>query len=199
MPSTVTSPGHGGTGSARFGASMTIASEAMTRPPARENRAGRRLHCQVDVRAGPDESCDLWLRLEELPRILDGVRRVKRVGDRRMLWEVDVAGRQLVWEAELTALDPGRRIAWESRWGAAHAGQMRFERVADDRTRVEVDIRYWPHGWVERLGAWLGLVRRQVEVELALFRRFVEKRAREARRAREESRSPEDCAIQAWR
>ncbi len=124
----------------------------------------------IEVEA--EELFDLWLQLERLPEILDGVRRVKCVGDRRVLWDVNVAGRQLVWEAELTALERGRRIAWVSRSGTPNRGEIRFEQLGPARTRLEVDIAYEPTGLVERIGARLGLVRRCVAADLERFARY---------------------------
>lgn len=127
----------------------------------------------MKIDADPRAVFDLWLQLEHLPEILDGVRRVKRIGSRRVLWDVDVAGRQLVWEAELTAVEPGKRIAWESRWGTPNRGELRFGRLAEGGTRVEVDIRFEARGLLERIGARFGLVRRRVQADLVRFGRFV--------------------------
>jgi uncharacterized membrane protein len=134
---------------------------------------GERLRTYVELAAEPEEVFDLWLKFERLPEILEGVRRVKRVGDRRVLWDVDIAGRQLVWEAEITDVQPGKRIAWESRWGTPNRGELHFERTAPGRTRIDVDIVYEPRGLLERMGAQLGLVRRSVEGDLLRFARFV--------------------------
>lgn len=133
-----------------------------------------RIESAVEIEAARAEVFDLWLQLEDLPQILDGVERVKRLGGERVLWDVDVAGHQLLWEAEITRVEPGERIAWRSRWGTPNAGEMRFRPIGDDRTRLEVEIEFRPSGLLERLGAFLGLARRQVEADLSCFRRFVE-------------------------
>lgn len=132
------------------------------------------VRCSIEIDAEPDRIFDLWLQLEDLSQIMDGVRRVKCVNDRCVLWEADIAGRQLVWEAEVLESQRPKRIAWASRSGTPNRGEVLFERASSGRTRIDVRIECQPNGLLERLGARLGLPRRQVESDLLRFRRFVE-------------------------
>lgn len=133
-----------------------------------------RIHTVVEIDAPPSQVFDLWTRFETLPRVLDGVRRVKCISETRTLWDVDIAGRQIVWEAETTAFEPNERIAWESRWGKCNDGELRFHRTIDGRTRLSVSIQFEANTLFERLAARFGLVGQQVESDLSLFRRHVE-------------------------
>jgi uncharacterized membrane protein len=133
----------------------------------------------VEIDAGVGRVFALWTRYEDFPRVMDSVRRTRRIDERCVLWDVDVAGHQLVWEARILESVPEKRIRWESRGGAPHAGEVCFEALPDGRTRLEVAIEYQPRSFLERLGARLGLPDAQVARELACFRRHVERLARD--------------------
>ena len=115
-----------------------------------------------------------WTRYERFPEFMQSVQRTKRISDRRVLWDVVIAGRQLVWEAHVEAVVPDTLIRWESRWGTRMAGEVRFEPLGPGRTRLVVEIEYAPDGLIERIGARLGWVDDCVRRELAAFRDHVE-------------------------
>ncbi|MGH0030284.1 MAG: SRPBCC family protein [Myxococcota bacterium] len=136
------------------------------------------LRAEVPIDAPVGDVYRAWIRYEELPRVLESVRRATRVGDGRVLWDVDVAGRQVVWEAWIVACEPEQLIRWESTWGATHEGEVRFEERAGNRSTLAVCIRYRPRSFVERLGARLGLVDLHVRRDLELFRRSIESQSK---------------------
>lgn len=121
-----------------------------------------------------------WIRYEDFPLLFECVRRTRRVDDQRILWDVDIAGRQLVWEARIVESIPEKRIRWQSSGGALNCGEVRFEARPPGRTRLSVEILYQPRGLVERLGARLGLVDFQLARDLERFRRFMESRPADA-------------------
>lgn len=129
---------------------------------------------EVEIASSVDRVFEAWTRLEELPEILDAVRRVKCTSATRSLWDVDIAGRQVVWEAETTAFEPRIRIAWKSCWGVRNRGEIRFHQTIERSTRLEVSLEFEPTTLLERLAARLDLVGQHVESDLSLFRRHVE-------------------------
>jgi len=142
----------------------------------------RRLERSIEIEAPRASVFAWWTRYETLPRILDSVRRAKCVNGSHALWDVEIAGRQLVWESEFVER-PGRSVRWRSVWGARTRGELRLVDLGEGRTRLEVEIEYHPRGWLERLGARLGVVEACVTHDLARFRRFAEARARAERNA----------------
>jgi len=186
----------------------------------RESIRPRQLSERVDIAADPAEVFAHWMRFEHFPHIMQSVRRTKRISDRRVLWDVVIAGHQLVWEAHIVEIVPGRCIRWESRWGTRMHGEVRFERLDRNGTRVTAEIDYQPDGLIERIGARLGWVDACVGRELAMFRDHVQAlrrvhpiagrnaRDREERRADERrsavhrmrvGRSPTADPVQRWR
>lgn len=151
----------------------------------------RQLRCAIEIDAPVDRAFALWTRYESLPRLLESVRRTKIIDDRRVLWDVDIGGQQLVWEARILALEPDTRIRWESTWGTPNRGELCFERLLGERARMTVSIDYGPRGLLEHIGARLGLVDWNVRRDLERFRRFAESpagRAEAARRAAQPAR-----------
>lgn len=141
---------------------------------AEDGGALRRVTCSIDIDADTETVFEQWTHFDRLPRILDGVRRTKRIGDRRILWDADVVGRQVVWEAEIVECEPGKRVRWVSCWGAHNAGEVQFEPLPAGGTLMTVDFHFAPRGPIEALGARLGLLRLWVQRDLEHFRRHVE-------------------------
>jgi uncharacterized membrane protein len=144
------------------------------RGQAATQRRSFRLIESIEMDAPVDRVFARWTHYEELPRLLGSVRRVKCIDASQILWDVDIAGRQLVWEARVVECVPQKLVRWESHWGASHRGELRFEALPGGRSRLEVEIELHPRGLLEYLGAWLGLVDRQVRRDLGRFRHRVE-------------------------
>ena len=119
---------------------------------------GRGLHVErtVTVQRSPDEAYRAWRDLESLPRLLPGYLVSVTPAERgRTRWVVaGPGGLRASWEAELTADEPGRLIAWRSVPGASVdiAGSVRFDPAPGGRgTEIKVILTYAPPGG--KLGA----------------------------------------------
>lgn len=90
---------------------------------------------------------DLWSRLDNFPLFMSHVREVDiEVGGRKTRWTVDgPAGTKLEFEAETTAFESDRLIAWRTLPDQKfeHEGRVRFEQV-EGGTRVQVMMSYRP-------------------------------------------------------
>jgi uncharacterized membrane protein len=139
----------------------------------------------VEVEGSPERVFASWTRFEDLPLFMECVRRVKRIDERRVLWDVDIWGRQVVWEGLILEQVPGKGMRWESVWGAPNSGELHLEALPGERTRLVLEIRYEPRHLLERIGARLGAVDRCVRRELARFQQVM------ARTSRERSGTPE--------
>lgn len=139
-----------------------------------------RLRERIEIAVPVGRVFSAWSRLEDLPRVMESVRRVKCIDETRSLWDVDLIGRQVVWEARIVEAAPGKRIRWQSTWGAPNAGEVRFEELPEGRTLLCVEIDFEPDGPIERLGTRLGLVGFHVRRDLDRFRTAVERGRNEA-------------------
>lgn len=96
-----------------------------------------------------EEVYRFWRELENLPRFMRHLQKVRQINGRLSHWEArapkDMA--TLAWDAEIVTDEPGRRLAWRSRPGAHvdNAGEVRFEDAPGERgTEVHVRISYRP-------------------------------------------------------
>ena len=83
------------------------------------------------------------------------------------------------WTAEITEQHPDERIAWRSTSGAKNAGVVTFHRLADQKTRVMLQIEYDPEGMVENAGDAVGVVSSRVGRDLSRFKDYIETRRQE--------------------
>jgi uncharacterized membrane protein len=133
----------------------------------------------VEVEVPVRVAYNQWTQFEEFPKFMEGVRSVRQLNDKRLLWRADIGGKEQEWEAEITEQVPDERIAWRARSGKPNAGVVTFHRIADGRTRMMLQLDYEPEGAVENIGDALGVVSRRVEGDLERFKEFIESRGRE--------------------
>jgi hypothetical protein len=117
-----------------------------------------------------------WTQFEEFPRFMEGVVEVQRHDAKRLLWKVNIGGKDKEWEAEILEQIPDTRIVWESVDGTQNKGVIAFEPLDLDRTLITLTMEYEPEGFLERAGDALGIPSSQVEGNLKRFRDFIERR-----------------------
>jgi uncharacterized membrane protein len=78
------------------------------------------------------------------------------------------------FDAEITEQHPDERVAWKSVDGPRHAGAVSFHRLADDQTRVTLQLDWEPEGFVEKAGALLQIDDLQVGHDLQRFKEIIE-------------------------
>ncbi len=86
-----------------------------------------------------EELYKLWQNVEKAPSYMESIRSVTRKGKTGSHWVMDLpGGRTLEWDAEWTAQEPGRRLAWHTVGAPAvpSAGQVAFEPAASGRGTV---------------------------------------------------------------
>jgi Polyketide cyclase / dehydrase and lipid transport/Protein of unknown function (DUF2934) len=120
-----------------------------------------------------------WAQFEEFPRFMEGVVEVQRHDAKRLLWKVNIGGKDKEWEAEILEQIPDTRIVWESVDGTQNRGIIAFEPLDLDRTLITLTMEYEPEGFLERAGDALGIPSSQVEGNLKRFRDFIERREME--------------------
>ena len=135
------------------------------------------------INRSPDDLYAFWRDFGNLSRIMTHVKSVTVIDDRRSRWVADapaIVGGSVAWDAEITADEPGRRLAWQSLPGAQvdNAGEVRFAPAMGDRgTEVHVSLAYVPPAG--RLGHYLAKVfgkapRRQIREDLRRFKQLME-------------------------
>ena len=122
---------------------------------------------------------DQWTQFEEFPEFMEGVESVQQIDDTHLLWTAEINGKREEWKAEITEQIPDERVAWKSVDGKQNAGVVTFHRLADNRTKVMVQLDFEPEGMMEKLGSAIGSDDRQVKGDLERFKEFIESRGTE--------------------
>ncbi|HEV8615089.1 MAG TPA: SRPBCC family protein [Methylomirabilota bacterium] len=117
----------------------------------RSMAAAREIHVRrgITIEAPIDRVWEFWSRFENFPRFMSHVREVRSMGGERSHWVVDgPAGTPVEWDAVTTVMRPHEMIAWRTVQGALveHSGTVRFTRLGENATHVEVALGYRPLG-----------------------------------------------------
>jgi len=113
--------------------------------------AGRRaveVRKTIQIDAPPEQVFQTLSRFEDYPSFMHNVRGVRLLAQGRSHWTaVGPAGLAVDWDAEVSALEPNRLIAWRTLRNSQvqHAGIMRFE-PANGGTRLDIRMSYNPPG-----------------------------------------------------
>lgn len=130
----------------------------------------------IDVNVPVRIAYNQWTQFEEFPNFMEGVKEVRQLDDTRLFWRAEIVGKEETWYAEISEQTPDQRIAWTSTTGAKHAGVVTFHFIDDDTTRIMLQIDYDPQGFIENVGAALGLVKSRMAGDMERFKAFIESR-----------------------
>ncbi len=130
----------------------------------------------IDVDVPVRTAYNQWTQFEEFPRFMEGVKSVEQITDTQLRWRAEIAGKEEEWLAEISEQTPDQRIAWHSTSGATHAGVVTFHYLDDNKCTVTLQIEYEPEGFVENVGAALGIVESRMARDLERFKEFIEER-----------------------
>jgi len=93
----------------------------------------------------PEEVYEFWRNLENLPRVMGGLKSVTPIDATRSHWVAKgPAGIPVEWDAEITNDNGGRVIEWRSVPGSLIdiSGIVRFKRKQSGGTKVHVSINF---------------------------------------------------------
>jgi uncharacterized membrane protein len=128
----------------------------------------------IDVDVPISTAYNQWTQFETFPEFMSGVDSITQIDDTHTHWKVDIGGVEREFDATITEQHPDERVAWNSTDGTTHAGVVTFHRLADDETRVTVQLDWKPEGLVESVGAAIGVDDLQVARDLQKFKEMIE-------------------------
>lgn len=120
-----------------------------------------------------------WTQFEDFPLFMKHVTSVEQLDPTHLRWQAKIAGVSRSWDAEITEQLPDQRIAWKAVDGVHNDGVVTFHRLADDATRVTLQLDVDPEGFLETVAAKGGMVDDRAEKDLLQFKEFIETRGRE--------------------
>jgi uncharacterized membrane protein len=128
----------------------------------------------IDVAVPVSAAYNQWTQFESFPRFMGGVEAIKQTDDTHAHWVTKIAGVTREFDTEVTEQHPDERIAWKSTDGTTHAGVVTFHRLADDQTKVTVQLDWHADDLVEKVGALVGVDDHQVMSDLKKFKSYIE-------------------------
>jgi uncharacterized membrane protein len=104
----------------------------------------QRVEGSIEIEAPVGTVYEYWETLENLPNFMANVEEVRSTGPETTHWKVKGPfGRILEWEAQTTQKEQNQAIGWNSTEGeVGTSGQVRFQEMGQNRTRVEVQMNY---------------------------------------------------------
>jgi uncharacterized membrane protein len=134
----------------------------------------------IDVDVPVTTAYNQWTQFEQFPDFLEHVDALEQKSDTLTHWKVSVAGQTREFDAKITEQHPDERVAWTSTGGEVdHAGVVTFHKIADDTSRVTVQLDWEPDGLLEKIGAATGVGTRLVKDELKHFKQYIESKGSE--------------------
>lgn len=128
----------------------------------------------VDVNVPLSVVYNQWTQFESFPRFMDSIERITQTDDTHTHWVVKIAAQEREFDTVVTEQVPDERIAWKSVEGDAHAGVVTFHRLAEDQTRISLQMDWKPEGFVEKLGALLQVDDIAIDRDLEKFKETIE-------------------------
>jgi uncharacterized membrane protein len=134
----------------------------------------------IDVDVPVTTAYNQWTQFEEFPQFMEGVERVTQLDDTHTHWKTSIGGVDREFDATITEQQPDQRVAWRSTSGPEQSGQVTFEPLGANQTRVSVQLDWEPEGVVEQAGSALNLDDRRVAGDLERFKKYIESRGVES-------------------
>jgi|SRR5688572_21191851 len=120
-----------------------------------------------------------FTQFEDFPKFMQDVEEVRQLDDTHLQWRARIAGKEEVWQSEITFQIPDKKIAWRSTSGPPNSGAASFESLSANRTRVTLRMSYQPPGLLEKVGDALGAVRMTLKGNLQRYAQFIQSRQQE--------------------
>ena len=142
----------------------------------------QRVESSVVVEAPVSRVYDYWRNLENLSSFMTNVEDVRATGPGMTHWRIKgPLGTKMEFDAQTTQEEENRALGWNSVDGNVDtSGQVRFQELGPERTRVEVTLNYAdpPGGKIGELGSKI-VANPQVMVDQDLynFKEIIEGRA----------------------
>jgi uncharacterized membrane protein len=128
----------------------------------------------VDVAVPLETAYNQWTQFEDWPDFMFRVNSVSQDDDCNVKFTVKQWNVTRQFTAEIETQRPDERIKWKVKDGITHTGVVTFHELAENLTRIEINIDVDPSGLIEKAGRGMRHVKRTVRSELHRFKAFIE-------------------------
>ncbi|MBV7697928.1 SRPBCC family protein [Streptomyces sp. TRM70350] len=134
----------------------------------------------VEVEVPLHTAYNQWTQFEEFPNFMEGVEEVRQLDDRHNHWTTKIGGVRREFDTEIVDQLPDERITWRTTSGETHQkGTVRFQRLDDTHTRVELVMDVEPTGAAEKAADMTGIMDRRIKGDMRRFKDYIEQRGGE--------------------
>ncbi|MFJ8719349.1 SRPBCC family protein [Streptomyces violaceus] len=135
----------------------------------------------VEVDVPVHTAYNQWTQFEEFPNFMEGVEEVRQLDDRHNHWTTKISGVRREFDTEIVDQLADERVTWRTTSGDVNQrGSVRFERVDDTHTRVELVMDIEPSGAAEKAADMTGTIDRRVKGDMKRFKQYIEERGTES-------------------
>ncbi|MFI2380256.1 SRPBCC family protein [Streptomyces sp. NPDC018964] len=135
----------------------------------------------VEVEVPVRTAYNQWTQFEEFPNFMEGVEEITQLDDRHNHWTTKIGGVRREFDTEIVDQLPDERITWRTTSGdVQQKGMVRFQRMDDSHTRVELVMDVEPSGVAEKAADMLGTIDRRVKGDMRRFKDYIERRGDES-------------------
>jgi uncharacterized membrane protein len=124
----------------------------------------------IEVSADIRDVYEAWTAFEEYPEFMETIETVTLVEEDRLHW---VAAIEEEWDADLVEYAVDEKVAWQAIDGR-ETGEVRFEKLAANKTRVTYQLEYDPKAWEGKADTVRHWMNRRVDKDLDSFKEMVE-------------------------
>ena len=117
-----------------------------------------------------------WMKFEELPQFMEGVKEVTRLDGKRFHWKAEVAGQNEEWDSEITEQAADQRLAWRSLGGGIKGWAVTFHPLSSAKSQIMLQVEYALQGSAEHGGETLEAMSQRVQGDLERFKALIEQR-----------------------
>lgn len=134
-----------------------------------------RVEQSIEILAPVHDVYEQLTQVEQFPSFIEGVQQIQRLDSGKLHWKIRTGGLDMEWDTETAAQVSDRSIVWSTVREPHCEARVELEPVAPERTRTKLTIEYDPrHELVMQYGDAQAAISRQVENDLARFKKFVE-------------------------
>ncbi len=127
----------------------------------------------IAVAADIEDVYEAWTAFVDSPEFMETIETVTIIDEDRLHWVAVIEEDTVEWDADLVEYVPDEKISWRALDGR-ETGEVRFEKLGADKTRVTYQLDYDPEAWEGKPDTVRHWMNRRVEEDLDAFKEMVE-------------------------
>ena len=127
----------------------------------------------IEIAADVRDVYEAWTAFEDYPEFMETIETVTLIEEDRLHGVAVVEDETFEWDADLVDHVADEKVAWRALDGR-ETGEVRFEKLAGDKTKVTYQLAYDPKAWEGKADTVRHWMNRRVDRDLDAFKEMVE-------------------------